>query len=140
MILEETSIAEKLIKLFPHENIVLNKKFNKKTQIFGLKIMILLLKLTKEIMKIMIQMMKKKEKTCLKIILLKFLRCNPSNPEFDLSKFLREIVLYILKFREENAVNGVINKITEDFEKIVAVTKSKELKRYTKNILPNYKK
>ena len=44
------------------------------------------------------------------------------------------------KLREENAVNGVINKITEDFEKIVAVTKSKELKRYTKNILPHYKK
>ena len=28
MICEETSISEKIIKLFPHENIVLNKKFN----------------------------------------------------------------------------------------------------------------
>ena len=28
MVCEETSIAEKIIKLFPHENIVLNKKFN----------------------------------------------------------------------------------------------------------------
>ena len=28
MICEETSIAEKIIKLFPKENIVLNKKFN----------------------------------------------------------------------------------------------------------------
>ena len=28
MISEETSIAEKIIKLFPKENIVLNKKFN----------------------------------------------------------------------------------------------------------------
>ena len=34
----------------------------------------------------------------------------------------------------------MINKIAEDFEKIVAVTKSNELKRYAKNILPNYKK
>ena len=50
------------------------------------------------------------------------------------------MILYISKLCEENAVNGVINKITEDFEKIVAVTKSKELKRYAKNILPNYKK
>ena len=66
--------------------------------------------------------------------------CNPNNPEFDLFKFLGEIILYISKLREENAVNGVINKITEDFEKIVAVTKSKELKRYAENILPNYKK
>ena len=66
--------------------------------------------------------------------------CNPNDPNFDLFKFLGEIILYISKLREENAVNGVINKITEDFEKIVAVTKSKELKRYAKNILPNYKK
>ena len=28
MVWEETSIAEKIIKLFPNENIVLNKKFN----------------------------------------------------------------------------------------------------------------
>ena len=28
MVREETSIAEKIIKLFPSENIVLNKKFN----------------------------------------------------------------------------------------------------------------
>ena len=34
----------------------------------------------------------------------------------------------------------MINKIGKDFEKIVAVTKSKELKWYAKNILPNYKK
>ena len=33
----------------------------------------------------------------------------------------------------------MINKIAEDFEKIVAMTKSKELKRYAKNILPKYK-
>ena len=34
----------------------------------------------------------------------------------------------------------MMDKIVEDFEKIVAVTKSKELKQYAKNILPNYKK
>ena len=33
----------------------------------------------------------------------------------------------------------MINKIAEDFEKIVAVIKSKELKRYAENILPKYK-
>ena len=53
---------------------------------------------------------------------------NPNNPEFNLFKFLGEIILYISKLREENPVNGMINKITEDFEKIVSVTKSKELK------------
>ena len=47
--------------------------------------------------------------------------------------------MYISKLCEENAVNGVIKKITEDFEEIVGVTKSNQLKRYAKNILPNYK-
>ena len=39
-------------------------------------------------------------------------------------------------------IKGIIaiDKIAEDFEKIVAVTKLKELKQYAKNILPNYKK
>ena len=40
----------------------------------------------------------------------------------------------------KKAANLVINKITEDFAKIVVATKLKELKRYTKNILPNYNK
>ena len=70
----------------------------------------------------------------------KIFRCNPNNPDFDLFRFLGEIILYISKLREENAVNGVIKKIPEDFEKIIAVTKSKELKQCVKNILPNYKK
>ena len=41
-------------------------------QLFGLKIIMLLLKLMREIMKSMTQMMKKKEKTCLESIILKF--------------------------------------------------------------------
>ena len=72
MVHEETSIAEKILKLFPDENIVLNKNLTVENQIFGLKIMIVPLTLMKEIMKIMTQMMKKKEKTCLKSIILKF--------------------------------------------------------------------
>ena len=48
--------------------------------------------------------------------------------------------MYISKLREKKAANEVINKIAEDFEEIVAVTKSKELKRYDKDVLPNYKK
>ena len=40
----------------------------------------------------------------------KIFQCNPNNPEFDLFKFLDEIILYISKLHKENAVNGVINK------------------------------
>ena len=72
MVSEETSIAEKIIKHFPHENIDLIKNLITENQIFGLKITILLLKLMKEIIKIMTQIMKKKEKICLKGIILKF--------------------------------------------------------------------
>ena len=70
----------------------------------------------------------------------KIFPCNPDDPNFDLFKFLREINLYISKSREEKVANEVISKITDDFEKIAAVRKLKELKRYAKNILLNYKK
>ena len=70
----------------------------------------------------------------------KFFWCNPNDSNIDIFKFLGEINLYVSKLQEKNSVNGVISKITDDLEKIVAVTKLKELKRYVKNILPNYKK
>ena len=69
----------------------------------------------------------------------KISRCNPNDPEFELFTFLDEINLWISKLYEKKAVNEMISKITDDFEKIVAVTKLKELKRYAKNISPNYK-
>ena len=60
------------MKLFPNENIVFNKNLITENQIFGLKTIILLLNLMKEIMKIMSQMIKKKEKACFESITLKF--------------------------------------------------------------------
>ena len=66
--------------------------------------------------------------------------CNPNDLYFDLLKILGEINLYVSKLHKRNSVNGVISKITDDFKQIAAVTKLKELKRYVKNILPNYKK
>ena len=71
----------------------------------------------------------------------KIFLCNPNDPNF---KFLGKINLHLSKLCEKNvankANNKVINKIAEDFEKIVAVTKLKELKQYAKNILRNYRK
>ena len=68
---------------------------------------------------------------------------NTNDPNFDCFKFLGEINLHISKLREENAENKgnnkAINKVAEDLEKIFGVTKSKELNRYCKDILPNYK-
>ena len=65
---------------------------------------------------------------------------NANDHNFDLFKFLDEINLNISKLRKQNEANTVNNKIAEDFEKIAAMKKLKELKRYTKNTLPNYKK
>ena len=45
-----------------------------------------------------------------------------------------------IKIPRKKAANEVINKIAEDYENIVAVTKSKELKLYAKKILPNYER
>ena len=73
----------------------------------------------------------------------KTFRCNPNDPNFNLFKFVGKINLYISKLREKKLANEVINKIAFNkrlAEKIVAVSKSKELKRYAKNVLPNYKK
>ena len=74
----------------------------------------------------------------------KIFRCNPNDLGFDINTILGEINFYVTKLREKNAENKrnnkAINKIAEDFEKVIAVTKLKELKRYAKNILPSYKK
>ena len=147
MILEERSTAEKIIKLFLTKILCLIKSLITENQIFSLKSIILLLKLMKEITKIMTQMMKKKKKTYLKVITLKCFDVIPMIflifdlfENFDLFKFLDEINLHISKLGEKNAANKVINKIAEDFKKIVVVTKLKELKQYAKNILPKHKK
>ena len=140
MVREETSIAEKIIKLFPNENIVLNKKFNNRKPDIWFKNHNLIIEVDEGNHENYDSDDEKEREDMFKNHNFKIFQCNPNNPEFDLFKFLGEIILYISKLRKENAVNGVINKITEDFEKIVAVTKLKELKRYAKNILPNYKK
>ena len=58
MVRQETLITEKIIKLFPNENILLNEKF-------------------------------------------KTIRCNPSDPNFDLFKNVGKINLYISKLRKK---------------------------------------
>ena len=82
-------------------------------------------------MNIMTQMMKKKEKACLKSIIWKF-ENDPYDPNFDLFKCVGDINLYILnlcekKTTQNKAVNKVINKIIDDFEKLIAVTKLKKI-------------
>ena len=140
MIREETSIAEKIIKLFPHENIVLNKKFNNRKPDIWFKNYNFIIEVDEGNHENYDSDDEKEREDMFKNHNFKIFWCNPNDPNFDLFKFLGEINLYIWTLREENPENKGINKITDDFENIVAVTKIKELKRYAKNILPNYKK
>ena len=139
MIREETSIAEKIKKRFPKESIVLNKKFNNRKPDVWFKNYNFIIEVDEGNHENYDSDDEKEKENMFKKHNFKIFRCNPNDPEFDLFKLLGEIILYISNLCEENAVNGVINKITEDFKKIVAVTKSRESKRYARNILPNYK-
>ena len=144
MVREETSIPEKIIKHFAHEDIVLNKKFNNRKPDLWFTNHDFIFRVDEGNHKNYDSDDEKESETCLKSIILKFFDVTPNDPNFDLFKFLGEINLHISTLREENAENKrnnkAINKVDEDFKKIVAVTKLKELKRYAKNILPNYKK
>ena len=136
MVWEETSIAEKMIKL-PDENIVLNKNFNGKKAGICFKNHNLIIEVDEGNHKNYDSDDKKEREDMFKNHNFKIFRCNPNDPNFYLFKFAGKINLYISTLHEENAVNGVINKITKDFNKIFAVTKSKELRRYAENILPD---
>ena len=136
MVREETSIAEKIIKLFSNENIVLNKKFNDRKPDIWFKNHNLTIEVDEGNHENYDSDDEKEREDMFKKHNFKIFRCNPNDPNFDLFKFLGEINLHISKLHSKNAVDKAINKI----EKIVAVTKLKELKQYAKNILPNYKK
>ena len=65
MVHEEISIREKVIKLFPDENIVLNKKFNDRKTKIWFKDRDIIVEIMKEVTNVTIAMMKKRENTCL---------------------------------------------------------------------------
>ena len=140
MVWEQTSIAEKIIKLFPNEYIVLNKKFNNRKPDIWFKNHNLIIDVDEGNYENYDSDDEKERENMFKKHNFIIFWWNLNDPNFDLFKFLGKINLHVSKLREKNAANTVIIKIAEDFEKIVAVTKLKELKQYAKNILPNYKK
>ena len=101
MVQEETSKAQKIIKLFPNGNIVLNKKLNNRKPDIWFKNHNLTIKVDEgnhenydtddEIER---EAMFKKHN-------FKFFRCSPNDPNFDLFKFVGKIILYISKLREK---------------------------------------
>ena len=140
MIREETSIAEKIIKLFPNENVVLNKKFNDRKPDIWFKDHDCIVEVDEGNHENYDRDGEKEREEMFERHNFRIFRCNPNDPNFDIFKFVGEMNLHISKLCKKNVVNSAIDKIVKDFEKIVVVRKSKELKQYAKNILPDYKK
>ena len=65
----------------------------------------------------------------------KTFRCSPNDLSLNFYKLVGKIYLYMSKLcKKTTTVNSMIHKIAEDFENIVAVKKSKELKLCVKNV------
>ena len=97
---EETSIAEKIVKLYPHENIVLNKKFYNRKPDIWFKNHNLIIEDDEGNHENYDSDDEKEREDMFKKHNFKIFRCNPNDPNFDLFKFLGEINLYILKLYE----------------------------------------
>ena len=95
MFQEEISIAEKIIKLFPHENIVLNKKFNHRKPDIWFKNQNIIIEVNEGNHENYELNYEKERKDMFKNHDFKIFRCKPNGPNFDHLKFLGEINLYI---------------------------------------------
>ena len=126
MVREETSIAEKLIKLLPKEYIELNKKFSNKKPDIWFKNHNLNIEVDEGNHENYDSDNEKDREDMFKNHNFKIFQCNPNDLNFDLFRFLGKINLYVSKLYEKNYVNEVI--------------KLKESKQYAKKMLLNYKK
>ena len=100
MVREEKLVAEK-IKLFPHENIALNKKFNKWKPDVWFKNQNIIFEVDEGNHGNYDSDDEKEKEDMFKSHNFKIFRWNPNDPNFDLFKFLGEINLYISKLREK---------------------------------------
>ena len=118
MIHDETSIAEKIIELFPHKNIVLNKKFNNRKPDIWFKNHNLIIEVDEGNHENYDSDDENKREDMFKKTNFKIFRCNPNDPNFNLYKFLGEINLHISKLCKENAANKEKNKAINKIETI----------------------
>ena len=99
MIREETSMAEKIIKLFPKENIALNKKLNNRKPDIWFKDYNIVIEVDEGNHENYDSDDEKEREDMFKKYNFKIFQCNPNDPNFDLFKFLGEINLYVSKLR-----------------------------------------
>ena len=101
MVREDTSIVEKIVKRFPHENIVLNKKFNKRKADIWFKNYNFVIEVDEGNNEKYDSNDEKERENLFKKHNFKIFWCNLNDTEFHLFKFLGEIILYISKLCEE---------------------------------------
>ena len=101
MVREETSIAEKIIKHFPHESIVLNKKFNNRKPDIWFKNHDLIIEADEGNHENYDSDDEKEREHMFKRHNFKTIRCNSNNSGFDINNFLGEINFYISKLRKK---------------------------------------
>ena len=140
MVCEETSIGSKIIKLFPNEKLLLNKKFNFRKPDVWFADLNFIIKID-EGNHPRFDDNDEREKACSKKdFVVKLFNVIQLTLLLIFTNFLGKINCYITKLHEKEAVNLVINEIAGDFKKMITIAKSKELKRYAKIVLPTYKK
>ena len=101
MVREETWIGEKIIKLFPNENIVLNKKFNDRKPNIWFKNHDLIIEVDEGNHENYDTDDKKEREEIFKEYNFNFFGCNPNDPNFNLFKFVGKINLYTSKLRDK---------------------------------------
>ena len=118
MVREETTVVEKILKLFPDENIVLNKNVNVRkpeVQTIWFKDCDFIIEADEENHENYDSDNEKEREDMFKKHSFKTFRRNPNDLNFDLFKFVGKINLCISNLRKKKAANEVINKITDDF-------------------------
>ena len=117
IVCEETSIAEKTIKLFPHENIVLNKKFNgRKPDIWFKKAKNVTIEVDEGNHADYDTEDEEERKEMFNKYKMENFHCNPNDPNFDLYKFLGKINACNTKLCEKEAVNLISDKLLTIFK------------------------
>ena len=101
IMVHEVKIAGKIIKPFPHENTVLNKKFNNRKPDIWFKGHNIIIEVDEGNHENFDSDDEKEREKMFNNHYFKFFRCNVNDPELDLFTFLGEINLCISKLREK---------------------------------------
>ena len=103
MVHEEASTAEKLLKFFPDENIVLNKKFNDMKPDIWFKNRDTIVEIDEQNHESYDTDDEEEREDMFKRHNFEIFQCNPTDPSFNTHKFLGKINSYITKLHEKRS-------------------------------------